>query len=81
MAYYFPSTSYFIPSRVLMKKLFFYLHWIGLVMTIIMLFLSFLDPSRDEYVIHITASSMPLTLIWVVRNYFIESCRFFPFLF
>jgi len=45
-----------------------------------MLVLSFLDQSRDEYIIHIIASSMPLVCIWIIRNFFIEKCRFFPFL-
>ena len=63
-----------------MQKLFLILHWIGLAMTSAMLVLSFLDQSRDEYIIHIIASSMPLTCIWIIRNYFIEKCRLFPFL-
>ena len=53
---------------------------VGLAITTVMLVLSLLDQSRDEYIIHITASSMPLVCIWIIRNYFVEKCRFFPFL-
>ena len=80
MAYHFFSIVNFVSGWILMQNLFQILHWIGLAMTMVMLVLSFLDQSRDEYIIHIIASSMPLVCIWIIRNYFIEKCRFFPFL-
>ncbi|MDA7641961.1 hypothetical protein N8720_03965 [Candidatus Marinimicrobia bacterium] len=42
------------------------IRWIGFFATTIMLVLSFLDPSGDEYLIHFIASIIPITLSWAI---------------
>ena len=76
MAYHFFSIVNFVSGWILMQNLFQILHWIGLAMTMVMLVLSFLDQSRDEYIIHIIASSMPLVCIWIIRNFLLKSVGF-----
>jgi len=63
-----------------MLKLLLVLHWIGFLMTLAMSVLSFMDQSKDEYMIHIIASSMPLLFTWLLRKAMAGPCRLFPFL-
>jgi len=63
-----------------MKKLLHIIHWIGFLITYFMLIASALDKSRDEIVIHLTASMIPISLTWLIA-YFIDGPRkIFPFL-
>jgi len=80
MGNYFYNTNCFFSIRFLMLKLLLVLHWIGFLMSIAMLGLSFMDQSRDEYMIHIIASSMPLLFTWIIRKIMAGPCRLFPFL-
>jgi len=44
------------------------------------LVLSFLDQSRDEVIIHITASMIPNTVSWLIVTLLVGKRNFFPFL-
>ena len=56
------------------------IHWTGFLATCFMLVLSLLDQSRDELLIHFTASLIPNTSCWVVAYLLGGSRNFFPFL-
>jgi hypothetical protein len=56
------------------------LHWIGFIGTCFMLVLSFLDESRNELIIHFTASIIPNTLSWFIASLLSGKRNFFPFL-
>jgi len=77
---YFYDSNHVISIRFLMLKLLLVLHWIGFLMTLAMSVLSFMDQSKDEYMIHIIASSMPLLFTWLLRKAMAGPCRLFPFL-
>ena len=62
-----------------MLKLLLILHWIGFLITLIMIGLSFMDQSKDEYMIHMLASSMPLFFTWIIRKKMAGPCKLFPF--
>ncbi len=62
------------------KKIAHFLHWIGFIITCFMLVLSFLDQSRDEVIIHITASMIPNTVSWFFATLLAGKRKFFPFL-
>ena len=57
-----------------------YLHWIGFCGTCFMLVLSFLDPSKDEMLIHFIASMIPNTLSWAIAIMLDGKRKYFPFL-
>jgi len=42
--------------------------------------LSFLDQSRDEVFIHVTASMIPNTVSWLIVTLLVGKRNFFPFL-
>jgi len=63
-----------------MKKLAHILHWIGFLGTCFMLVLSFLDQSRDELIIHFTASMVPNTLFWLIAYLIAGKRKYLPFL-
>ena len=63
-----------------MKNFVEYLHWIGFFGTCFMLVLSFLDPSKDEMVIHFIASMIPNTLSWAIAIMLDGKRKYFPFL-
>ena len=63
-----------------MKKLAHLLHWIGFLGTCFMLVLSFLDQSRDEFIIHFTASMVPNTLFWLIAYLIAGKRKYLPFL-
>ena len=63
-----------------MKKLAHLLHWIGFLGTCFMLVLSFLDQSRDELIIHFTASMVPNTLFWLIAYQIAGKRKYLPFL-
>ena len=63
-----------------MKKIAHILHWIGFLVTCFMLVVSFLDQSRDEIVIHFTASMIPNTLLWFIAYLLTGKRKFLPFL-
>ena len=56
------------------------IHWIGFLATCFMLVLSFLDQSRDELLIHFTASLIPNVSCWAAACLLGGSRNFFPFL-
>ena len=62
------------------KKIAHFLHWAGFLITCFMLVLSFLDESRDEVIIHITASMIPNTVSWFIATLLVGKRKFFPFL-
>ena len=62
------------------KKISHFLHWIGFLITCFMLVLSFLDQSRDEVFIHITASMILNTVSWLIATLLVGKRNFFPFL-
>ena len=62
------------------KKIAHFLHWIGFLISCFMLVLSFLDESRDEVIIHITASMIPNTVSWFIAALLVGKRKFFPFL-
>ena len=62
------------------KKIAHFLHWIGFLITCFMLVLSFLDQSRDEVFIHVTASMIPNTVSWLIVTLLVGKRNFFPFL-
>jgi len=45
-----------------------------------MLVLSFLDPSKDEMLIHFIASMIPNTLCWIIALMLDGKRKYFPFL-
>jgi len=45
-----------------------------------MLIASALDKSRDEIVIHLTASMIPISLTWLIAYFIGGPRKFFPFL-
>ena len=57
-----------------------YLHWIGFCGKSFMLVLSFLDPSKDEMLIHFIASMIPNTLCWIIALMLDGKRKYFPFL-
>jgi len=63
-----------------MKKTLLKLHWLGFLITIFMISLSFLDPSQDEIFIHFFASSLPLLITWIIRVFKAGPVPIFPFL-
>ena len=63
-----------------MQKISLKLHWLGFLITILMLSLSFLDPSQDEILIHFFASSLPLLITWIIRVFKEGPVPIFPFL-
>ena len=63
-----------------MKKLAHILHWIGFLGTCFMLVLSFLDQSRDELIIHFTASMVPNALFWLIAYLIAGKRKYLPFL-
>lgn len=56
-----------------------FLHWAGFLVTCFMLVVSFGDPSKDEVVIHLTASCMPLLLGWLLRVLLVGRRHLLPF--
>ena len=63
-----------------MKKLLHIIHWIGFLITCFMLIASALDKSRDEIIIHLTASMIPISLTWLIAYFIGGPRKFFPFL-
>lgn len=56
------------------------LHWAGFLVTCFMLVLSALDQSKDEVMIHVISSMIPLTLTWVISSLIAGKRNFLPFL-
>jgi hypothetical protein len=46
-----------------------------------MLFMAYLDPSQDEVLIHIIASSIPSTLAWLIASLIGGRRNYFPFIY
>ena len=56
------------------------IHWIGFSITSFMLIMSFLDPSKDEIIIHFIASMLPNTMCWIASCVLVSPRSFFPFI-
>jgi hypothetical protein len=56
------------------------LHWAGFLVTCFMLVLSALDQSKDEVMIHVIASMIPITLTWAISSLIAGKRKFLPFL-
>jgi len=63
-----------------MNKLADLLHWIGFILSCFMLILSALDQSKDEVLIHIMASIIPITISWVIAYLLSGKRHFLPFI-
>jgi len=56
------------------------IHWIGFFAFFFMLIVSALDESKDEIIIHFTASSMPLVIAIIIRYIIIKEIKIMPFI-
>ena len=56
-----------------------FIHWIGFTITIFLLILSLLDPSKDEMVIYFIASITPNAGCWIIAMAVYGKRGFFPF--
>jgi len=57
------------------------IHWLGFLISCFMLFMAYLDPSQDEVLIHIIASSIPSTLAWLIACLIGGRRNYFPFIY
>jgi hypothetical protein len=55
------------------------MHWIGFLISCFMLVFSALDQSKDETIIHIIASMIPITVTWLIACFFNGKKNFLPF--
>jgi len=56
------------------------IHWIGFFAFCFMLVASALDESKDEVIIHLTASSMPLVIAIIIRYIITREIKIMPFM-
>jgi len=56
------------------------IHWIGFLAFCFMLLASALDESKDEVIIHLTASSMPLVIAIIIRYIITREIKIVPFM-
>ena len=49
-----------------MKRIANIIHWSGFYVTGFMLVMTVLDQSQDETILHLIASSIPLTITWLI---------------
>jgi len=54
-------------------------HWLGFLASCFMLLMTFMDPSQDEVIIHLTASLIPNSLAWLLVSMLGGRRKFFPF--
>ena len=57
-----------------------FIHWTGFLISLFMFILAYLDPSRDEVIIHITAALMPNTIGWILASSISGQKNYLPFL-
>ena len=62
------------------RKIAITLHWIGFIITCFMLILSFLNPSKDEIIIHFIASIIPNSVCWIIAFLFAGKRHYLPFI-
>jgi len=56
------------------------IHWIGFFAFCFMLAASALDESKDEVIIHLTASSIPLVIAIIIRYIITREVKIMPFM-
>lgn len=63
-----------------MKRIANIIHWSGFYVTGFMLVMTVLDQSQDEIILHLIASSIPLTITWLIACVLVGKRNIIPFI-